>query len=277
VADNRKCRVSLLQTDVAAGEPERNYAHVKAMLAKAAGAREKPDLVVLPEMWNTGYALDRIGELADPDGERTRQLFGSFCREHGMMAVAGSVAERSADGVRNTSYVFGRDGSVVSRYSKIHLFGLMGEDQALVGGKDICSLVLEGIPAGVMICYDIRFPELARSLAISGVKLLIVPAQWPEARIGHWRTLLTARAIENQLYVIGCNRAGRSGGADQRGGGAAEFNGHSLVIDPWGNILAEAGEEEEILTAGISLDVVEEVRARIPVFRDRRPELYKQD
>lgn len=262
----RKLRVSLLQMDVKAGEPEVNFRKLAGMLEEAASGPVKPDLVVFPEMWNTGYALDRLEELADPAGERTKALVGAFCRKHGIMAVAGSVAEKSPEGVRNTVYAFDRNGQVTGEYSKIHLFRLMEEEKALVPGDRPGRIELDGIPAAAMICYDIRFPELARTLALGGAKLLIVPAQWPHPRLHHWRTLLMARAIENQMYVLACNRVGVSG--------ETEFFGHSMVIDPWGDVVAESGGEAEILTADISLGLVDEVRGRIPVFEDRRPGLY---
>lgn len=260
-------RVCLLQMDIQAGEPEANFRKAALLLEEAAAGPDIPDLVVLPEMWNTGYALDRIGELADPEGKRTKELFGSFCRKTGILAAAGSVAEVSEDGVRNTVYVFDRSGQVTGEYSKIHLFRLMEEEKALVPGGRLGRIELDGMPAGTMICYDIRFPELARSLALDGAKLLIVPAEWPHPRLRHWRTLLAARAIENQMFVIACNRVGTSGGTS--------FFGHSMVIDPWGEIVAEAGEEEGILTAELRMELVEEVRSRIPVFADRRPSLYE--
>lgn len=266
-----RLRVSLLQMNIAAGEPEENFGKLERMLEEAvAGASgEKPDLVVFPEMWNTGYALERIQELADPGGERTKKLVGEFCRRHEVMAVAGSIAELSDGGVRNTIYVFNRNGKVTADYSKIHLFRLMEEEKALTAGSRIGNIDLEGIPAGAMICYDIRFPELARTLALGGAKLLIVPAEWPHPRLNHWRTLLQARAIENQMYVVACNRVGVSG--------STAFFGHSLVIDPWGEIVVEGNEEEGILSADLDLELVDQVRARIPVFEDRRPSLYKLD
>jgi omega-amidase len=259
-------RISLLQMDISFGNTEDNYLHAEEMVRQAAQAEAKPDLVVLPEMWNTGYAMDRIKALADPEGERTKLLFSSLCREHDIMAVTGSIAEGTAQGVRNTSYVVDREGHLRSQYSKLHLFGLMDEDKELIGGDSPGKAELEDIAAGVMICYDLRFPELARTLVLGGAKLLIVPAQWPKPRLHHWRTLLMARAIENQVYIAACNRVGEGGGS--------EFFGHSMIIDPWGRIIAEAGEEETVLTADISLELVDEVRRTIPVFRDRRPGLY---
>lgn len=258
--------VSLLQIGINSGDPDHNFRSVQDKLVEAVNGKTRPDLLVLPEMWNTGYAMDKLSQLADVRGERTTGLFREFCRENQVSAVAGSVAEHWEGQVRNTAYTFGNDGSLTSHYTKIHLFGPMGEDQVLTAGTRPGRVDIGGIPAGVAICYDIRFPELIRSLALSGAQMLIVPAHWPKARIGHWRALLIARAIENQMYVLGCNRSGTSDGT--------EYAGHSLIIDPLGELIAEAGEGEEILTATLSPGLVKEVRSRIPVFRDRRPDCY---
>ena len=142
----------------------------------------------------------------------------------------------------------------------------MDEEKHLQSGDKLGLLNVSGTDAGMMICYDIRFPELARKLAINGAKMLFVPAQWPNPRLHHWRTLLMARAIENQMFVIACNRCGTSG--------TSTFFGHSLIIDPWGEIIAEAGEEESIIRAEIDLALVDTIRSKIPVFEDRRPQLY---
>lgn len=262
-----KLRLALIQMNIAAGEPDANFARMERGVQEAASLFPKPDLIVLPEMWNTGYALDRIGELADAGGERTRAFFSAFCREHQVNVLAGSVAEkRENGGVTNTLRMFGRDGSVSAEYSKIHLFRLMDEHLHLQPGERLCRFEMEGVSAGAMICYDIRFPELARRLALDGAKILFVPAEWPHPRLHHWRTLLQARAIENQMFVVACNTVGISG--------KTSFFGHSMVVDPWGEVIAEAGEEETVLTAEIDLALVDEVRGRIPVFEDRRPQWY---
>jgi omega-amidase len=260
-------KLALLQMDVAIGEPDRNFEKLGQMLEKAVHAEEKPDVIVFPEMWNTGYALTEIHRLADENGERTKAMMGQFCREHGVNIIAGSIAEKVGDDVRNTLYVFDRDGNVTADYSKIHLFRLMDEEKYLVGGDRIGSAIIDGIQAGTMICYDIRFPELTRKQALSGAKILFVPAEWPKPRLHHWRTLLMARAIENQMFVVSCNRVGLSG--------TTEFFGHSMVINPWGEVLAEGGESEEIITAAINIGEVDKVRRTIPIFEDRRPSLYE--
>ncbi|RKN72418.1 carbon-nitrogen family hydrolase [Paenibacillus ginsengarvi] len=266
MSEQAKLNVAILQMDITVGEPETNFAKLSELLESAVSAERKPDLIVFPEMWNTGYALDRIHDLADIGGERTIRFVSEFCRKHAVNVVAGSIAEKSGDHVRNTIYAFDREGNRTGSYSKIHLFRLMDEEKYLQAGDRVGELAVDGIPAGMMICYDIRFPELTRRLALGGAKLLIVPAEWPHPRLHHWRTLLTARAIENQMYVVACNRVGTSG--------TTHFFGHSMIIDPWGEIVAEGGEAETILTAELDLAVVDKVRSTIPVFADRRPELY---
>jgi omega-amidase len=263
-----RLKVALLQMDITIGHPDANFARAEKLMNEAMAVSEKPDVLVLPEMWNTGYALERIRELSDREGERTRAFISEFCRKHHVHVIAGSVADlEGRDGqVRNTTYSFNRQGELICSYSKIHLFRLMDEEKYLASGDQLGLLSIEGIEAGSLICYDIRFPELTRKMALAGAKVLFVPAEWPKPRLNHWRTLLIARAIENQMYVVACNRVGISG--------TTEFFGHSLVIDPWGEVIAEAGEEEGILRATLDLSQVEKVRGTIPVFADRRPELY---
>ncbi|WP_042162333.1 carbon-nitrogen family hydrolase [Paenibacillus gorillae] len=259
-------RIALLQMHIEVGQPEANFAKLSRMLEEAVAGPGKPDVIVFPEMWNTGYALTEINELADPEGERTKAYISAFSLKHGVYVVAGSIAEQKADGVYNTIFAFDREGREIGDYSKIHLFRLMEEEKYLAAGDKLGQLQIEGHQAGMMICYDIRFPELSRKLALEGAKLLFVPAEWPHPRLHHWRTLLTARAIENQMYVIACNRTGTSG--------ETSFFGHSMVLDPWGETIVEGGEEEAILYADIDLSLVDSVRAKIPVFEDRRPKLY---
>ncbi|CAG7621377.1 carbon-nitrogen family hydrolase [Paenibacillus allorhizosphaerae] len=259
--------LALLQMDIAIGEPERNFAKLEQMLEQAVAHETKPDVILFPEMWNTGYALEQIHELSDVDGERTQAVLSAFSRKHGVMIIGGSIAEKKAGGVYNTMYAYDREGRRVADYSKIHLFRLMEEEKFLQSGDRAGQLELDGVPAGMMICYDIRFPELTRKLALGGAQILFVPAEWPNPRLHHWRTLLMARAIENQMFVVSCNRVGIIG--------TTEFFGHSMVVDPWGEVLAEGDETEQIIRAKVDLGTVPEVRSRIPIFEDRRPHLYE--
>lgn len=257
-------RVALVQMDIELGRPDLNRARAADLVRQAAvGA----DLVMLPEMWTTGYALpDLLGNLADREGEPTGAFLADLARETGTYLV-GSVADERNGRVYNTATVHAPDGKRIGSYSKIHLVPMMDEHIYLAPGDSLTVLDIGGVGAGLAICYDLRFPELFRTMALGGAQLMLIPAEWPTQRLAHWRTLLQARAIENQAFVVACNRVGR----DANNG----FPGHSMVIDPWGTILAEAGEGEEILRAGFDPAQVAEIRQRIPVFRDRRPDLYK--
>lgn len=258
-------KVALVQMDIRLGEPEANRQRAAEFvrLAAAGGA----ELVLLPEMWSTGYCLPELkGNLADRDGAPTLPFLAELARECGVY-LAGSVAAERGGNVYNLATVHGPDGSTLAEYAKVHLVPMMDEPLYLAPGDRLATASLAGATAGLAICYDLRFPELFRTLALGGAQLMLIPAEWPAVRAHHWRTLLMARAIENQCYVLACNRVG----SDSRNA----FAGHSMVVDPWGTVLAEGMEEEAILTAEIDLSQVADVRARIPVFRDRRPDLYR--
>ena len=257
-------RVALIQSDIVFGDPAANYRIFAEKMKRA--VEKKATLLILPEMWTTGYDLKRIQEIGDPEGNQTKAFLQSFAKENQVTIVGGSVAEIKDGKVNNATYVVNPEGKIVAEYRKIHLFGIMKENQYLAGGEEIATFPLEETKAGVTICYDIRFPELARLYALQGAGILVNSAEWPHPRLHHWRTLLQARAIENQMFVIACNRVGKSG--------RTQFCGHSMVIDPWGEVLVEGGEEEEILVADIDLSLIAEVRNKIPVFADRRPDLY---
>lgn len=266
-------KVAIVQMDVSIGELETNWAHMDRLLyqlVKPSVMKEKnrkPDVIILPEMWNIGYALNEAPQLADVDGHRTISYFSDFCKKHEVNVIAGSIAMKEASGISNCAIVFNRKGEVVLRYRKAHLFQLMDEHLHLASGSEAGLFELDGVKCGLMICYDIRFPEWARKYALHGAEVLFVPAQWPHPRLEHWRTLLQARAIENQISVVACNRSGKSG--------ETEFVGHSVVIDPWGNRIAELNDKEAVLHAEIDLDLIPAVRKKIPIFADRRPHLYE--
>jgi predicted amidohydrolase len=154
----------------------------------------------------------------------------------------------------------------LGEYSKVHLYRLMDEDKYLTAGDRPTVIDLPWGAAGLAICYDLRFPELFRKYALAGARMVILPAEWPRPRLAHWRTLLRARAIENQMFVIACNRVGETPGD--------HFPGHSAIVDPWGKAIVEGAEGEELLTAEIDLEEVIRFRELIPVFEDRRPDLY---
>ncbi|MDN4073754.1 carbon-nitrogen family hydrolase [Fictibacillus terranigra] len=260
-----KLTVAAIQMDIELGNPKENIKRASKRIEQA--AENKPDVIVLPELWTTGYDLERLDVIGDANGEEIKRIMSSLARQYKVNIVAGSVAKKTDKGIFNTLYAFNRKGEMTGEYSKLHLIRLMQEEKFISPGSSKGNFMLENVPAAGVICYDIRFPEWIRAHILDGASILFVPAEWPSQRLTHWRNLLITRAIENQCYVVGCNRVG----SDKNN----TFAGHTMVIDPWGEIVAEAGgEEETILYAEISTDLVEEVRTRIPVFEDRRPEFY---
>lgn len=257
-------KITCLQLDIAFGNPTKNRKYIEQKMAEA--LKENPDILVLPELWDTAYDLTRLDEIADDEGQQAKQLISQFAKTNEVNIVGGSIAKKTEQGVTNTMYIFDRKGREVSQYSKLHLFKLMDEHLYLEAGTAKNLFTLEQSLCAGVICYDIRFPEWIRVHTSSGAEVLFVVAQWPAPRLAHWKALLISRAIENQCYVIACNRVGQDPNNT--------FAGHSLVIDPWGEIIAEAGDSEELLSADVNLELVKEIRKQIPVFTDRRTEFY---
>ncbi|USG63772.1 carbon-nitrogen family hydrolase [Brevibacillus ruminantium] len=262
-----KWNVALLQMDVAFGQPGKNVETVQRMVRQLSESGEKTDVILLPELWDTGYDLDRLSEIADQNGERATALFKEMASQLNAHVIGGSVADQREGCSFNTTYVVDRQGTVAGTYSKAHLFRLMQEEKHFAAGDSPGLYLLENQIVASVICYDIRFPEWVRLHALEGARVLFVSAQWPHPRLNHWRQLLISRAIENQMYVVACNCVGEGGGST--------FCGHSMVVNPWGEILAEGMQQEEIIRAEIDLSLVDEVRKRIPVTVDRRPDLYR--
>lgn len=259
-----KFKITCLQMDIAFGEPDKNYQHAEKLIEIA--MKEKPNIIVLPELWTTGYDLQRLDTIADRNAAQTIDFLKKAAKKYQVHFVGGSVANRGEQGVKNTLLIISNEGELVHSYNKLHLFKLMDEHLYLEAGEEKGLFKLDNLNFGGVICYDIRFPEWIRVHTAAGAEALFVVAEWPAPRLSHWRSLLVARAIENQCFVIACNRAG----SDPKN----EFAGHSMIIDPWGEVIAEAGPSEEILTAVIELDLVKDIRRQIPIFEDRRPDLY---
>lgn len=258
-------RISLIQMDILYGQPQTNFEKVLELLEQA--AQENPDVIVLPEMWNTGYALSDLDRLADKDGRQTQQLLSKFAREHKVALVGGSVAVKEGSHFFNRTYIYNKEGQLLTTYDKAHLFGLMAEDRYLTAGSDRSLFEVAGIKAASVICYDIRFPEWLRTLMSDGPQILFVVAEWPQIRVQQWELLLRARAVENQSFVVAVNRVGDD--PDNH------FSGHSMVIDPLGNVLLQAPDNETgIFTVDLNVAQIAQIRGSIPVFEDRRPELY---
>lgn len=258
-------KISCIQMNVRAAAPEQNFVRAELLIRRA--AQRRPDVIVLPETWNTGFAPGKIDPaLADEGGARTKALCAALAKELSVNIVAGSVTNRRRGGVYNTAYVFDRAGGCVAEYDKTHLFSPAGEAEAYTRGMSLPRFSLDGVRCGLMICYDIRFPELARSLALPGLDLLFVVAEWPRERISQLGALLKARAIENQTYAALCNGCGEAFGV--------RFGGRSAIVSPLGETLTAARAGERIISARIDPARPERIRSAIPVWNDRRPELY---
>jgi predicted amidohydrolase len=256
--------ISLAQMDLVLGDPAANLQKAEAWTAEA--ARRGSDLIVFPEMWTTGCDWPRIKELSTRQDE-TINAVGELAKKYRVWLNGSMLALDENSQPTNTSILFDPQGQQAGVYRKIHLFGVMNEDEHLAAGQHLTTVETSWGQSGLAICYDLRFAEMFRTYALSGVNMVYLPAEWPNPRLAHWRTLLRARAIENQMFMIGVNRVGNDG--------TYSFFGHSAIIDPWGNAVVEGGESEILLTATIETDMVAEVRQKIPVFKDRRPELYK--
>lgn len=259
-------KVTCIQMDMQLGKPDENFVHAADLIQQA--MKDSPDVLVLPETWNTGFfPKENLEALADQDGQRVKAEIGALAKKHCVNIVAGSVANVREGKVYNTAFVFDRKGDCIASYDKTHLFTPMGEDKYFEKGDHLCRFTLDGISCGIIICYDVRFPELTRSLTVPGLDILFMVSQWPNIRTFHLRSLTTARAIENQMFLCCCNSCGTAGNT--------VYGGNSAIIDPWGETIALAGESEELLSAECDFSILQNIRSSINVFADRRPELYR--
>ena len=259
-------KTSIIQLDVKICNLEENYINVKNQIIKA--SKDKADIVCLPEMWNIGFLpINCLDDYYDNDGKIIKSMFSNLAKENNVNIVAGSIANKRLDKVYNTSFIFDRKGNCVAEYDKVHLFSSMNEQKAFDKGNKIVTFELDGIKCGVVICYDLRFVELIRKLALEDIKILFVLAQWPEERINQWEILNRARAIENQIFVIAANGCGSFE--------EIKYGGSSLIINPIGEILAKGNKKQDIVSYDINIDEVDLIRSRINIFADRVEELYK--
>ncbi len=233
--------------------------------AKEAGT----ELVVFPEMSDTGYAMRVIRERAAPWSEGAVPELRSIAQTLSIAIISG-VSEKEGDAIFNSQVVIDSSGAIVAKYRKTHLFAPIEEDKFCAAGDALASVNFGPLRVGLTICYDLRFPEIYRTLAIDqGVNVFVNSSAWPFPRVEHLRVLATARAIENQSYVILANRVGRDGGG--------RFCGTSAVIDPAGVVVAAASSErEELVLAEVSSETIQSVRDAMPVFANRREDLYRQ-
>lgn len=256
-------KVAGIQMDLAWGQPERNLASAAALIRAARGA----DLVVLPEMFATGFIMDPVR--ASAARLETEREMAALARELGIHICLGTAELLPGDAEGrgcNVALMLGPDG-LVGRYEKIHPFTFAGEDNRYRGGERLCVVEVRGIRVGVFICYDLRFPEVFRAAA-SQVDLMLVLANWPEPRRHAWRSLLVARAIECQCYVLGVNRVGEGGGL--------RYVGDSMFVDPLGEVLGSAAVGPACVGGLVDGAVVADIRQRFPFLGDRRPDVYSR-
>lgn len=254
-------RIGLLQVSSPRDEPVEER---RDRVAKMLRGRDDLDLVVLPELWGVGYfAFDRHDEQAEALDGPTVAWGAAVARELGAWVHVGSFVERAASGrCRNTAALVSPDGALAHTYSKVHVFGYQSLEAELLEPGD--ALGLSDSPLGVLgstTCYDLRFPELWRGLVDAGAHAVAVPAAWPAARLRHWQLFTSARAVEQQVFVVACNATGEQAGV--------RLGGHSRIVDPWGETLVEAGDEEGLFVADVDPDLVRQVREEFPVLRDR--------
>ncbi|MET9855719.1 carbon-nitrogen family hydrolase [Streptomyces sp. NPDC006450] len=258
-------RASLIQIAVNEGE---SVVSRRSRAADLVREQSGSDLVVLPELWTVGaFAYEQFETEAEPLDGPTYGVMAAAARDAGVWLHAGSFVERAGDGsLYNTALVLSPTGELAATYRKIHRFGFdQGEAVLMSAGESLTTVALPEQTLGLATCYDLRFPELFRGLVDAGATTLVVSAGWPARRRGHWTLLNRARAVEDQAYVLACGTAGTNGGVEQAG--------HSLVVDPWGEVLAEAGPAEEVLTVDLDPKKVAETREQFPALKDRRLQL----
>ncbi|MCP9237846.1 nitrilase-related carbon-nitrogen hydrolase [Lewinella sp. JB7] len=254
------------QFDATLGDVDLNLRRIEEILRSLPPGTY--DAIAFPEMCDTGYAMDVITKRAV--NWKSDHLAGiRQLASENKTAVLLGLSERAGNDIYNTIAVIDATGALIHTYRKTHLVSIepINEHRYITPGDALGVFSLGGVTAGIMTCYELRFPEVARALTLRGVKLLFVPAAWPLVRVDHLTTLLRARAIENQIFVISSSRVGTDAGT--------RFSGSSMIIDPNGLVLARGPETEEaLLQAKIDLAEIERSRGRIGALGERRPELY---
>ncbi|WP_373500869.1 carbon-nitrogen family hydrolase [Desulfococcus sp.] len=257
-------KVGFIQFDVRSGEVAANLAEAEKHLARLAD--EGVSMAVLPEMWSCGFDNLNLARHAAGTPKILERLCGLASRLN--MVIAGSMPEADDGRIYNTLHLVDADGRIAGAYRKVHLFSVTDEHRYFSPGDRsvVCDTTLG--PVGLMICYDLRFPELCRALVLKGANIVVMPAQWPDARIDRWDILAQARAIENQIYVIGANRCGLEN--------TIRFSGHSIIVDPTGTVLAWAP-DGDARTGVAVVDPAHQARIReyMPSLKERMPGAYE--
>ncbi|HBQ26058.1 MAG TPA: carbon-nitrogen hydrolase [Syntrophomonas sp.] len=267
-------KIGVIQMSVT-DDKDANLKKAKAMIIEA--CQQGAQLVVLPEVFNSPYQTELFPNYAEPYPGETTRLLSSLAAKHEVLLVGGSIIEKDADGqLYNSSFVFDEKGQLLGRHRKVHLFDInlpdkitFRESDTLNSGNSITVIRHQRLCFSIMICYDFRFPELARTAVLEGAQLLVVPAAF-SVTTGevHWDLLMRSRAVDNQCFVIAASPARNPESSYQAWG-------HSMVVDPWGKIIAEAGEEDDIIYAVLDFEQLEQIRQQLPLLQHRRHDLYQ--
>ena len=241
-------RISIAQFKSELGAVEENFSTAARLIETA----QNSDVIILPELWTTGYYPTPVENFADKDGERTKEFLCAAAQKFNVNIIGGSVIVSSGGKIFNRCHVVNRRGELAATYDKTHLFSFAKEDEVFCAGDKISTFELDGIKCGVAICYDLRFPEFFRKIALAGAEIIFIPAAWSLKRLTPRRILTKARAIENQIFVVFANSSGVS-----------------EIVNPRGEILAESGRGEEILTAEINLRERTEIICAMNLLGDR--------
>ena len=258
-----RCTVGIAQIASAWGDAPATLLKAGRCLRRA--VRGGAHLCCFPEQFPTGWSPRAVQSAEGPDGEIMHGL-RTLAQDYGI-AILGSFTERYDPRPRNTAIAIDADGTVLATYAKIHLFTPEEEDIHYTPGDSLAEFSILGVRCGIAICYDLRFPELFRLYAGRGVHCVLVPAAWPCVRMDAWTLFCRARALENQFYLAGANCTGYTP--------VAHYCGGSMIVDPAGNVITSAGDEETLLFASIDTDHIERVRKALPAIPDRRDDLYR--
>ena len=269
-----KIKIAAIQMSTVADKME-NVRTVKTYLEKIKD--ENPDFVILPEMFCCPYQTENFPIYAEKEGGPVWQQLSAYAKQYGVYLIGGSMPEKDAEGnVYNTCYVFDREGKQIGKHRKVHLFDIdvkggqtFKESDTLTAGDSDTVFDTEFGKIGVMLCFDIRFPELSRMMVNDGVKVIFVPAAFNMTTgPAHWELSFRTRALDNQIYMVGC--------APARDVSAGYISwGHSIVTDPWGRVIDMLDEKKGILLAELDMDYEEQVREELPLLKSRRKDMYK--
>mgnify|MGYP000255454347 FL=1 len=269
-----KIKIAAIQMPTVADKME-NVRTVKAYLEKIRD--ENPDFVILPEMFCCPYQTENFPIYAEKEGGPVWQQLSAYAKQYGVYLIGGSMPEKDAEGnVYNTCYVFDREGKQIGKHRKVHLFDIdvkggqtFKESDTLTAGDSDTVFDTEFGKMGVMLCFDIRFPELSRMMVNDGARIVFVPAAFNMTTgPAHWELSFRTRALDNQIYMVGC--------APARDVSAGYISwGHSIVTDPWGRVIDMLDEKKGILLAELDMDYEEQVREELPLLKSRRKDIYQ--